>query len=42
MHVNRWDDADAVKALVGAKVALDVDRFRDESVALSDVGTSGG
>ncbi|MFL6100808.1 MAG: NAD(P)/FAD-dependent oxidoreductase [Actinomycetales bacterium] len=38
MHVNRWDDADAVKALVQAKVALDVDRFRDESVALTDLG----
>jgi 3-phenylpropionate/trans-cinnamate dioxygenase ferredoxin reductase component len=38
MHVNRWDDADAVKALVQAKVALDVDRFQDESVALTDLG----
>lgn len=37
MHVNRWDDADAVKALVQAKVKLDVDRFRDESVALTDL-----
>lgn len=37
MHVNQWDDADAVKALVQAKVKLDVDRFRDESVGLTDL-----
>jgi 3-phenylpropionate/trans-cinnamate dioxygenase ferredoxin reductase component len=37
MHVNRWDDADAVKALVQAKVALDVARFQDEDVALTDL-----
>jgi 3-phenylpropionate/trans-cinnamate dioxygenase ferredoxin reductase subunit len=37
MHVNQWDDADAVKALVQAKVALDVARFQDEDVALTDL-----
>ena len=37
MHVNQWDDSDAVKALVQAKVALDVARFQDEAVALTDL-----
>ncbi len=37
MHVNLWDDADAVKALVQGKVRLDVERFRDTSVALTDL-----
>jgi 3-phenylpropionate/trans-cinnamate dioxygenase ferredoxin reductase subunit len=34
MHVNRWDDADAVKALVQAKATLDPARFADTDVAL--------
>ncbi len=29
MHVNQWDDGDAVKALVRNGKALDVDRFQD-------------
>jgi 3-phenylpropionate/trans-cinnamate dioxygenase ferredoxin reductase subunit len=37
MHVNQWDDSDAVKALVQDKVALDVDRFRDTDVPLTDL-----
>jgi 3-phenylpropionate/trans-cinnamate dioxygenase ferredoxin reductase subunit len=37
MHVNQWDDSDAVKALVQGKVALDVDRFQDTAVALTDL-----
>jgi 3-phenylpropionate/trans-cinnamate dioxygenase ferredoxin reductase subunit len=37
MHVNRWDDADAVKALVQAKVALDVARFADTGVPLTEL-----
>ncbi len=37
MHVNQWDDSDAVKALVQGKVRLDVERFRDASVALTDL-----
>jgi 3-phenylpropionate/trans-cinnamate dioxygenase ferredoxin reductase subunit len=32
MHVNQWDDGDAVKALVGT--TLDVDRFTDTSASL--------
>jgi 3-phenylpropionate/trans-cinnamate dioxygenase ferredoxin reductase subunit len=32
MHVNQWDDGDAVKALVGTR--LDVDRFTDTGTAL--------
>jgi len=35
--VNRWDDADAVKALVQDKVALDVARFADTDVPLTDL-----
>lgn len=37
MHVNRWDDSDAVKALVQGKVALDVARFQDDAVPLADL-----
>jgi 3-phenylpropionate/trans-cinnamate dioxygenase ferredoxin reductase subunit len=37
MQVNRWDDSDAVKALVQGKVALDVVRFQDDDVPLADV-----
>jgi 3-phenylpropionate/trans-cinnamate dioxygenase ferredoxin reductase subunit len=37
MHVNRWDDSDAVKALVQGKVALDVDRFTDTDVPLTEL-----
>jgi 3-phenylpropionate/trans-cinnamate dioxygenase ferredoxin reductase component len=37
MHVNQWDDSDAVKALVTGKVALDVDRFTDPDVPLADL-----
>jgi 3-phenylpropionate/trans-cinnamate dioxygenase ferredoxin reductase subunit len=37
MHVNRWDDSDAVKALVQSKVRLDVERFQDTAVALTDL-----
>jgi 3-phenylpropionate/trans-cinnamate dioxygenase ferredoxin reductase subunit len=37
MHVNRWDDSDAVKAMVQNKVRLDVERFRDTAVALTDL-----
>jgi 3-phenylpropionate/trans-cinnamate dioxygenase ferredoxin reductase subunit len=37
MHVNRWDDADAVKALVQAKVTLDPARFADTDVPLTDL-----
>jgi NADPH-dependent 2,4-dienoyl-CoA reductase/sulfur reductase-like enzyme len=37
MHVNRWDDSDAVKALVQSKVRLDVARFQDTAVALTDL-----
>jgi 3-phenylpropionate/trans-cinnamate dioxygenase ferredoxin reductase subunit len=37
MHVNRWDDSDAVKALVQGKVALDVARFQDDAVPLTDL-----
>jgi 3-phenylpropionate/trans-cinnamate dioxygenase ferredoxin reductase component len=37
MHVNQWDDADAVKALVQAKLTLDPARFTDLDVALSDL-----
>ncbi len=37
MHVNRWDDSDAVKALVQAKVGLDVERFQDTDVPLADL-----
>ncbi len=37
MHVNQWDDSDAVKALVQGQVALDVDRFTDLDVPLTDL-----
>ena len=37
MHVNRWDDSDAVKALVQGKVALDVARFQDTGVPISEL-----
>ncbi len=37
MQVNRWDDSDAVKALVQGKVELDVERFADTGVALTDL-----
>ena len=37
MHVNHWDDSDAVKALVQGKVALDVDRFPDTGVPLTEL-----
>jgi 3-phenylpropionate/trans-cinnamate dioxygenase ferredoxin reductase subunit len=37
MHVNRWDDADAVKALVQAKVTLDPARFADTDIPLTDL-----
>jgi 3-phenylpropionate/trans-cinnamate dioxygenase ferredoxin reductase subunit len=37
MHVNQWDDSDAVKALVQGKVALDVGRFQDLDVPIADL-----
>ncbi|GAB3594843.1 FAD-dependent oxidoreductase [Angustibacter peucedani] len=37
MHVNQWDDGDAVKALVRNGSALDVARFQDVDVPLADV-----
>jgi 3-phenylpropionate/trans-cinnamate dioxygenase ferredoxin reductase component len=37
MHVNQWDDADGVKALVQAKVTLDPARFTDADIPLTDL-----
>ena len=37
MHVNGWDDADAMKELVISHAVVDVVKLADPSVPLSDV-----
>ena len=36
LHVNQWDDADTVKALVRARQKVDVARLRDSAVPLTE------
>ena len=37
MHVNQWDDADAIKKLARAQQEIDVSRLRDSGVPLAEL-----